>query len=121
MSSHRIEIAEEAILWQAALDHFGRDGLYHVVCQMWREVGVPSRQTVEHIRARDVGPAVIELLRIAQVEVDWHVPFRGDLPGCVTLYSRHAQHLVEGLLDIMPPGKLTPFLKGARVGIDMGL
>lgn len=64
---------------------------------------------------------VINLLKIAQVEVGGAVPFREDSRIRVTLYSRHAQHLVDGLLERMPATMLTRQMRMARVSNDMGV
>ena len=50
---------------------------------------------------------MINLLKIAHAEVDGVVPFREDSSNRVTLYSLHAQHLVDGLLERMPANMLT--------------
>lgn len=88
MSGNRIDIRQEAAMWKAALDHFGRDKLYKMVVELWQKAGPPARPTVEFIDEDEVGPELINLLKIAQVEVGGGVPFREDFPKRVTLYSR---------------------------------
>lgn len=121
MSSNRIDISQEAILWKAALKHFGQAALYQVVVELWRGAGPPARPTVEYVDEQEVGPVVINLLKIAQAEVDGFVPFREDTPARVTLYSRHAQHLVDGLLERMPATELTRPMRIARLENQVGL
>lgn len=121
MSGNRIDISQEALLWRAALDHFGHAGLHQIVIELWQGAGPPARPTVEYLDEHEVGPVVINLLKIAQVEVDGVVPFRDDAPNRVTLYSRHAQHLVDGLLERMPATMLTRQMRVARVSNDMGV
>lgn len=121
MSGNRIDISQEALLWRAALDHFGHAGLYQIVIELWQGVGPPARLTVEYPDESEVGPVVINLLKIAQVEVDGVVPFGGNAPNRVTLYSRHAQHLVDSLLEKMPATMLTRQMRMARVSNDMGV
>lgn len=121
MSGNRIDISQEALLWRAALDHFGHAGLHQIVIELWQGAGPPARPTVEHLDEHEVGPVVINLLKIAQLGVGGVVPFRGDSPIRVTLYSRHAQHLVDGLLERMPATMLTRQMRMARVSNDMGV
>ncbi|WP_217191257.1 hypothetical protein [Pseudomonas shirazica] len=121
MSGNRIDIRQEAALWKAALDHFGRDELYKMVVELWQKAGPPARPTVEFIDEDEVGPELINLLKIAQVEVGGGVPFREDFPKRVTLYSRHAQHLVDGLLEKMPAIELTRTMRAARLINQLGM
>lgn len=121
MSGNRIDISQEALLWRAALDHFGQAELYQIVVELWQGAGPPARPTVENLDEHEVGPKVINLLKIAQVEVDGVVPFREDSSSRVTLYSRHAQHLVDGLLQRMPATMLTRRMRMARVSNDLGV
>lgn len=76
MSGNRIDISQEAFLWRAALDHFGHEGLYQIVIELWQGAGPPARPTVEYLDESEVGPVVINLLKIAQMEVGGVVPFR---------------------------------------------
>lgn len=64
---------------------------------------------------------VINLLKIAQVEVDGVIPFRDKAPNRVTLYSRHAQRLVDGLLERMPATKLTQTMRASRFSNQLGM
>lgn len=121
MSNGRIDISEEAMLWRAALQHFGQAALYQIVIELWRGAGPPARPTVEYVDEHDVGPDVIDLLKAAQVEIHGLVPFREDFPKRVTLYSRHAQHLVDGLLERMPVTQLSRPMRVARLENQVGL
>lgn len=121
MSGNRIDISQEGLLWRAALDHFEQSELYQVVVELWQGAGPPARPTVEYLHEHDVGPEVINLLKIAQEEADGVVPFRGDSSNRVTLYSRHAQHLVDGLLEKMPATKLTQTMRAARLSNQLGI
>lgn len=64
---------------------------------------------------------LINLLKIAQVEVGAVVPFREDFPTRVALYSRHAQHIVAGLLERIPAAELTRPMRIARLENEVGL
>lgn len=121
MSGNRIDISQEALLWKAALEHFGQSELYQVVVELWQGAGPSARPTVEYLDEHEVGPEVINLLKIAQVEVDGVVPFREDSSSRVTLYSRHAQHLVGGLLEKMPATKITQTMRAARLSNQLGM
>ncbi|MDH4552746.1 hypothetical protein [Pseudomonas sp. BN607] len=121
MSGNRIDISEEAMLWKAALDHFGQADLHQLIVELWQKAGPPARPTVEYIDEDEAGPVLINLLKIAQVEVGAVVPFREEFPKRVTLYSRHAQHLVAGLLERMPADQLTRPMRIARLENQVGL
>lgn len=121
MSGNRIDISQEALLCRAALDHFGESELYQVVIELWQGAGPPARPTVEYLDEHEVGPEVINLLKIAQLEGDGVVPFREDSSNRVTLFSRHAQHLVEGLLERMAATKLTQTMRAARLSNQLGM
>lgn len=86
-----------------------------------KKAGPPARPTVEYIGEDKAGPVLINLLKIAQVEVGAVVPFREDFPKRVTLYSRHAQHLVAGLLERMPADQLSRPMRIARLENQVGL
>ncbi|MDD1136464.1 hypothetical protein M5G22_02765 [Pseudomonas sp. TNT2022 ID233] len=120
MNGNRIDISQEAFLWRVALDYFGHAGLYQLVIELWRGAGPPARPTVEYLDEHEVGPVVINLLKIAQ-EVGGVVPFTEYSSNRVRLYSRHAQHLVDGLLERMPATMLTRQMRMARVSNDMGV
>ena len=49
------------------------------------------------------------------------VGYRAVEPGRIALYSAHAGHLADELLQAMPVGKLPPSLKGTRLKVDMGM
>lgn len=121
MSGNRIDISQETLLWRAALDHFGESELYQIVVELWQRAGPPARPTVEYLDEDEVGPEVINLLKIAQGEVGGAVPFREDSPRRVTLYSRHAQCLVDGLLERMPATMLTRQMRAARLSNQLGM
>lgn len=121
MSGNRIDVSQEALLWSAALEHYGQAGLYEVVVELWQGAGPPARPTVEYINEDEVGPVVINLLKIAQAQIGGDVPFREDVPKRLTLYSRHAQHLIDGLLERLPPTKLTRQMRAARLSNQMGM
>jgi len=121
MSGNRIDISQEALLWRAALDHFGESELYQIVVELWQGAGPPARPTVEYLDEDEVGAVVINLLKIAQGEVGGSVPFREESPRRLTVHSRHAQCLVDGLLERMPANMLTRQMRTARVSNDLGV
>ncbi|MNH15683.1 hypothetical protein D3C79_753000 [compost metagenome] len=121
MSGNRIDASKETLLWSAALDHYGQTGLYQVIVELWQGAGPPARPTIEFVNEDEVGPVVVNLLKFAQIEVGGAVPFREDFPKRVTLYSRHAQHLVDGLLERLPATKLTRQMRAARLSNQLGM
>jgi len=121
MSGNRIDISEEAMLWKAALDHFGQADLHQLIVELWQKAGLPARPTVEYIDEDEAGPVLFNLLKIAQLDVGAAVPFREDFPARVTMYSRHAQYLVDGLLERMPATTLTREMRTARLHNQMGM
>ncbi|CAN2967303.1 hypothetical protein METHPM2_110093 [Pseudomonas sp. PM2] len=72
-------------------------------------------------RRRRGRPFPDNLLKIAKVEVAAVVPFREDFPKRMTPYSRHAQHLVAGLLERIPADQLTRPTRIARLESEVGL
>ncbi|MDD2108737.1 hypothetical protein NP554_21855 [Pseudomonas asiatica] len=121
MTGNRINVSYEVLLWRIALDHFGPEGLHQVVVELWRGAGIPPRKTVEHIKAEVVGEELLNILKIAQIIAGGLVPYRQSSSDGITLYSRHAQHLVDGLLERLPVEKLPRALRVARLQNQIGL
>jgi len=91
------------------------------IVELWNGASPPTRQTVEHL-STDMLPAdVVNILKIAQVRVGALVPDRMPVPGVVTLYSRHASDLADGIMARLPRGVLTRALRGSQLEVELGL
>ncbi|QZA97751.1 hypothetical protein K3369_29260 [Pseudomonas mandelii] len=121
MTSTRLKMSQEGLLWKAALEHLGPIDLHQVVVELWTITRPPARTTVEYLDSDYVGGDVLNLLRIAQIAVGAAVPYRPVESGRIAIYSAHAEHLAHGLLQAMPVGKLPPSLKGARLEAELGM
>lgn len=121
MISTRLKMSEEGLLWKTALEQLGPISLHQVVVDIWTSARRPARPTVEYLDRDQVGDDVLNILRIAQIAVGAVVPYRPVEPGRIALYSAHAGHLADELLQAMPVKKLPPSLKGARLEVDLGM
>lgn len=121
MTSTRLKMSQEGLLWKTALEHLGSVGLHQFVVDIWAGTRSAARPTVEYLDSDHVGSDVLNILRIVQASVGAVVPYRPLESDRVAIYSAHAEHLADKLLRAMPVEKLPPSLKGARLEIDMGL
>ena len=121
MTSTRLKMAQEGLLWRTALQHLGPVGLHHIVVELWTKAEPRARATVEYLESLHIGNDVLNILRIAQVSVGAIVPYRPLEPDRIAIYSAHAEHLADKLLRAMPVEKLPPSLKGARLEVDLGM
>lgn len=121
MPSKRLSLSQEALLWDIALKHFGPAQLLQIVVDLWGALEYPERTAVDHLSPATLNPQVLNILNIAQTRVGAFVPLRDAALGIVTLYSRHASDLADGLLARLPVTKLTRTLKGDRLDNDMGM
>ncbi|EOV0931919.1 hypothetical protein ACOLSI_000260 [Pseudomonas aeruginosa] len=121
MPSKRLSLSQEGLLWELALQHYGPEQLLQIVVQMWASFEFPQRTTVDHLSSATLSPQVLDILNIAQSTVSAFVPLRNAAPGTVTLYSRHASDLADGLLARLPVTQLTRKLRGDRLDDDIGV
>ncbi|MDC0689150.1 hypothetical protein POF53_16260 [Mitsuaria sp. RG] len=121
MSGNHINVSHEVLLWRIALDHLGPKGLHQVVVELWCGAGMPPRKTVEHIKAEVLDEELLNILKIAQITAGGLVPSRQPSSDGITIYSRHTQHLVDGLLERLPVEKLPRALWVARLQNQIGL
>lgn len=108
-------MSQEGLLWKTALSHLGPAELHQVVVGLWVEAGPSARATVEYLDAEHVGDEVLSILRDVQTHVGAMVPYRPVESDRIAIYSAHAEHLADKLLQAMPVGKLPPSLKGVRL------
>jgi len=121
LTSTRLKMSQEGLLWKAALNHLGLIGLYEVVFKLWQGAQPPTCATVEYLDSHHVGIDVLNILRIVQIAVGAAVPYRPAESARIAVYSAHAEHLAAELLKIMPVGKLSRSLKGTRLEDDLGI
>ncbi|MDD2059227.1 hypothetical protein NPS58_17545 [Pseudomonas putida] len=121
MTSARLKMSQEGLLWKTALSHLGPTELHQFVVGLWVEAGPSARATVEYLDAEHVGDEVLSILRDVQTHVGAVVPYRPVESDRIAIYSAHAEHLADKLLQAMPVGKLPPSLKGVRLEIDLGM
>jgi hypothetical protein len=121
MTSTRLSMSQEGLLWNIALKQFGATGLNDFVVKQWAKARPPARATVEYLDSELVGKDVLSILRIAQMAVGAVVPCRPVEPGRIAIYSAHAEHLANHVLKNMPAEKLPRILRGVRVGVDLGV
>lgn len=121
MTSTRLKMSQEGLLWKTALEHHGPIGLHKVVEDLWTKARSPARRTVEYLGRDHVGDEVLNILRVAQVASDAVVPYRPVELGRIAIYSAHAEYLADELLKIMSVGTLPTSLKGCRLEADLGI
>lgn len=85
------------------------------------KAGPLARATVEYLDTDHVGDEVLSILRDVQNHVGAVVPYRPVESDRIAIYSGHAEHLADKLLQAMPVRKLPPSLKGARLEVDLGM
>ncbi|RZI60532.1 MAG: hypothetical protein EOP14_00760 [Pseudomonas sp.] len=121
MTRSRMTMLQEALLWKTALGYLGPSNLYQTVVDLWRQAGVPARQTVEYLTYDTVGDEVVIILRNAQAQVGAMMPGQEIAPDTCALYSRHADELAGGLLERLPVRELPVCLRGFRLESDLGM
>ena len=92
MTSTRLKMSQEGLLWKTALEHHGPIGLHQVVEDLWTKVRSPARRTVEYLGRDHVGDEVLNILRIAQVASDAVVPYRPVELGRIATYFAPAEY-----------------------------
>lgn len=121
MTRSRLDIAQERLLWDMALDHLGSEGLLLAVVEIWSSAAPPARPLVEHLSTKQVSQDVLNILKIAQERVGAFVPGRSPALGIVTLYARHASDLADGLITRLPKELLSRAWRGSCLEIDLGI
>lgn len=121
MPKKRLSLSQECELWELALQHFGPHQLLQIVIELWGTLEFPQRTAVDHLSTATLSLEVLNILNIAQALIGAFVPLREALPGTVTLYSRHASDLADGLLTRLPMSYLSRKLRGDRLEDDMGM
>ncbi|MBX6690028.1 hypothetical protein I8746_10480 [Pseudomonas sp. USTB-Z] len=121
MPSKSLSLDQERLLWEIALKHFGPELLLKIVVELWGTFDYPEHATVDHLTTATLGHLVLNILKIAQGRVGAFVPLSDAVPDTVTLYSRHASELADGLMARLPMSQLTYRMKGDRIHDELGL
>lgn len=121
MTSARLNMCEEGLLWKAALEFLGPECLHQTVVDLLVKASSPSRSTVEYLGSDVVGSAALDVLRVAQISAGAVVPNRPIEPDKLAMYSSHAEHLADELLNIIPVENMPRSLRGFRLTRVMGL
>lgn len=90
-----------------ALEHLSSDGLLQAAIALWSRSAPPTRPLVEHLSTNEVNQEVLNTLRIAQQRVGAVVSGRTPDADTVTLYTRHASNLADGLITLLPKLQLS--------------
>lgn len=121
MTSARLNMCEEGLLWKAALEFLGPECLHQTVVDLLVKASSPSRSTVEYLGSDVVGSAALDVLRVAQISAGAVVPNRPSEPERLAMYSAHAEYLTDELLNIIPVENMPRSLRGFRLTRVMGL
>lgn len=103
------------------MEFLGPERLHHMVVELWGNASSPSSSTVEYLGSDVVGNAVLDVLRVAQISAGAVVPNRPSEPERLAIYSAHAGHLADELLNIIPVENMPRSLRGFRLTRVMGL
>lgn len=87
MTSTRLKMAQEGLLWKTALAQLGVEGLYEMVLDVWQRARPLTRTTVEYLDSEHVGSDVLDILRAAQIAVGAVVPNRPGVRAARDLFS----------------------------------
>lgn len=121
MTSSRLKMCEEGLLWKTALDCLGSERLHQTVVDLWVNANSRPHSTVEYLSSDVVGNAVLDVLRVAQISAGAVVRNRPSEPERLAMYSAHAEYLADELLNIIPVENMPRSLRGFRLTRVMGL
>jgi hypothetical protein len=76
---------------------------------------------VEYLSREWLGDENLQLLKNALVEADLALPDFDQPPEKVALLSCYSHHIAQGLLLLMPMGKLSRDLRGFRLEHELGI
>ncbi|KEZ64742.1 hypothetical protein AAY86_10425 [Pseudomonas amygdali pv. tabaci str. ATCC 11528] len=113
MSSKRLTLAQEGLVWEIAMEHFGFERLLQIVVELWGAFEFPEHVTVDHLCTDTLSCQVLNILKITQDRVRAFVPLREATPGAVTLHSRHASDLADGLIARLGSTCRAFFIRGS--------
>jgi hypothetical protein len=118
----RLDLAQEGQLWEAARSHLGADALQHAVVDLLLSHGpLKVRSKVEYLSREWLGVENLQLLERALFEAGLALPELDQPPEKVALLSCYSQHIAQGLLLLMPLGKLSRDLRGFRLEHHLGI
>lgn len=115
-------MAQEGVLWKAALEHLGPQGLLETVVDLLRSFGPrPARSQKEYLERQWLGEDILRIVKSAQVEAGIEAPGPDDLPNRVTILACYSDYLADRLLLLVPAGVLPRELVGRRIDDDLGV
>lgn len=118
----RLDLAQEGRLWEVARSHLGAAALQQAVVDLLLSHGPQKvRSKVEYLSREWLGDENLQLLKNALVETDLALPDFDQHPEKVALLSCYSQHIAQGLLLLMPLGKLSQDLRGFRLEYHLGI
>lgn len=115
-------MAQEGVLWKAALEHLGPQGLLETVVDLLHSFGPrPARSQKEYLERQWLGEDILRIVKSAQVKAGIEAPGPDDLPNRVTILACYSDYLADRLLLLMPADVLPRELVGRRIDDDMGI
>ena len=80
MTRGGLDMSQEAMLWDMALEHFGSDVLLQLVVEIWGRAAHPCRAVVEHLSTDRMSQEALKILKIAQEQLGTFVSDRRACP-----------------------------------------
>ncbi|RIZ40682.1 hypothetical protein CIK02_13750 [Pseudomonas putida] len=122
MLRNRFTMAQEGVLWKAALEHLGPQRLLETVVDLLRSFGPrPARSQKEYLERQWLGEDILRIVKSAQVEAGIEAPGPDDLPNRVTILACYSDYLADRLLLLVPADVLPRELVGRRIDDDLGV
>lgn len=118
----RLNLAQEGKLWEVARSHLGAAALQQTVVDLLFSYGpLKARSKVEYLSREWLGDENVHLLKNALVEAGLALTDVDQPPEKVALSSCYSHHIAQGLLLLMPLGKLSRDLRGFRLEHELGI
>ena len=116
----RLDLEQEGKLWEVARSYLGAAALQQAVVELLLSHGpLKARSKVEYLSREWLGDENVHLLKNALVEAGLALPHLDQPPENIALLSCYSQRIAQGLLLLMPLGKLSRDLRGFRLEYDL--
>lgn len=116
----RLDLEQEGKLWEVARSYLGAAALQQAVVELLLSHGpLKARSKVEYLSREWLGDENVHLLKNALVEAGLALPHLDQPPEKIALLSCYSQRIAQGLLLLMPLGKLSRDLRGFRLEYDL--
>jgi len=116
----RLDLEQEGKLWEVARSYLGAAALQQAVVELLLSHGpLKARSKVEYLSRESLGDENVHLLKNALVEAGLALPHLDQPPEKIALLSCYSQRIAQGLLLLMPLGKLSRDLRGFRLEYDL--